>query len=200
MKNIIKIVLLPQQRFNSFWNYMMFKLNRVIHTTYTINGRLEVRNSGGIIIGENFSANSGNLYNPIGGDIVLRLIAYKGGTIEIGQNVGISNSTIVCFNSIKIDDYVSIGGGCKIWDSDFHSINAKERCFLGDINAKTAPILIKKYAFIGGSSIILKGVTIGENSVIAAGSVVTRDIPDNEVWGGNPAKFIKKNNNFTLEK
>ena len=70
---------------------------------------------------------------------------------------------------------------------------------MGDINAKTAPIHIKKFAFIGGSCIILKRVTIGENAVVAAGSVVTKDIPDNEVWGGNPAKFIKMNNNITSE-
>jgi acetyltransferase-like isoleucine patch superfamily enzyme len=57
---------------------------------------------------------------------------------------------------------------------------------------RTDPVKIKKYAFIGGGSIILKGVTVGENSIIVAGSVVTRDIPDNEIWGGNPAKFIRK--------
>lgn len=45
----------------------------------------------------------------------------------------------------------------------------------------------------------MKRVTIGENAVVAAGSVVTKDIPDNEVWGGNPAKFIKMNNNITSE-
>lgn len=54
------------------------------------------------------------------------------------------------------------------------------------------PVRIKSGAWIGGHSIILKGVTIGKNSVIGAGSIVTHDIPDNEVWAGNPAKYIKK--------
>lgn len=51
---------------------------------------------------------------------------------------------------------------------------------------------VKKRIIIGGFSIILKGVAIGENSIVAAGSVVSKDIPDNEIWGGIPAKFIRK--------
>ena len=62
----------------------------------------------------------------------------------------------------------------------------------GDLNVKTAPILIKEGVFIGAHAIILKGVTIGRHSVIGAGAVVTKDVPDNEVWAGNPAKFVKK--------
>ena len=55
-----------------------------------------------------------------------------------------------------------------------------------------APVVIKDNAFIGAKVIVLKGVTIGENSIIGAGSVVTRSVPDNEIWAGNPAKFIRK--------
>ena len=61
-----------------------------------------------------------------------------------------------------------------------------------NINIIDKPVRIKSGAWIGGHSIILKGVTIGKNSVIGAGSIVTHDIPDNEVWAGNPAKYIKK--------
>ena len=61
-----------------------------------------------------------------------------------------------------------------------------------DTHIKTKPILIKEGAFIGAQSIILKGVTIGKHSVVGAGSVVTKDIPDGEIWGGNPAVFIRK--------
>ena len=52
--------------------------------------------------------------------------------------------------------------------------------------------VIKKNASIGAASIILGGIIIGENTMIGAGSVVTKDIPDNELWFGNPAKFIRK--------
>ena len=58
--------------------------------------------------------------------------------------------------------------------------------------AQSAPIYIGNYAFIGARSIICKGVTIGEHAIIAAGSVVVKDIPADEIWGGNPAKFISK--------
>ena len=57
---------------------------------------------------------------------------------------------------------------------------------------KCRPVVIEHDAFIGAGSIILSGVTIGANSVVAAGSVVSRSIPANEIWGGNPARFIKK--------
>ena len=159
--------------------------------TWKINGRIYIINEGKIQIGNSFSANSGKNANPIGGDTMLRLIVRKNGNLKIGKHVGISNSTIVCKNEIEIGDFVLIGGGCKIWDTDFHSIGAMERMHKGDLKVKSTQISIGNYAFIGGSSTILKGVTIGNHSIVATGSVVTKNIPDNEIWGGNPARFIK---------
>ena len=54
-----------------------------------------------------------------------------------------------------------------------------------------SPVIIEDNVFIGARSIILKGVTIGRNSIVGAGSVVTKSIPSNQIWGGNPAKFIR---------
>lgn len=113
------------------------------------------------------------------------------GELLIGNNVGISNSYISAYNNIQIEDNVMIGACCKIMDTDFHPVNYTERVVYNGL-AKTAPILIKEGAFIGACSIITKGVTIGEHAVIGAGSVVTCDIPKDEVWGGNHARFIKK--------
>ena len=62
---------------------------------------------------------------------------------------------------------------------------------MGDINVKMSPIVIDDGAFVGTRSIILKGVRIGKNAVVGAGSVVICDVPDNQVWSGNPAKFVK---------
>lgn len=176
-----------------------FLLNRItfyrhnvkIGGDWRINGRLFITNSGRIVIGKSFHANSGKNTNPIGGDTVLRLIVGSGAELVIGNNVGISNSTIVCRNNVEIGNFVLIGGSCKIWDTDFHSLDPILRMHKGDNNVKTEPIKIGDYTFIGGNSIILKGVTIGNNSIVGAGSVVTKSIPDNEIWAGNPARFIK---------
>ena len=104
-----------------------------------------------------------------------------------------TNSTINCHESITIGNYVNIGEGCVITDSDFHSLDWRDRMDGTDIRKKrNAPVVIKDWAFIGMHSIILKGVTIGEKSIIGAGRVVSKDIPDGEIWAGNPARFIKK--------
>lgn len=157
----------------------------------TFNGILFVSNFGEITLGSNLKLTSGKRYNPIGGDTVLRIICRKGGKINIGDNVGISNCTFFISNSLLIEDNVLFGGGCRVWDSDFHSIDANIRIYGGDTEVHTAPIYIKENAFIGGGSILLKGITIGENAIIGAGSVVTKSVPDNEIWAGNPAKKIK---------
>ena len=54
------------------------------------------------------------------------------------------------------------------------------------------PVRLKRGCWIGAGATILPGVTVGENSIVGAASVVTKDVPDNEIWAGNPAKFIKK--------
>jgi acetyltransferase-like isoleucine patch superfamily enzyme len=114
-----------------------------------------------------------------------------GAQIKLGDGVGISNTLFYASQSITVEDNVLIGGGCQILDNDFHSISYEDRMLKGDKNVKQLPILIKKGAFIGTCSIILKGVTIGERSIIAAGSVVTKSVPADQIWGGNPAQFIR---------
>lgn len=158
-----------------------------------INGKIFVQNNGSIKIGKGFQANSGVEFNPIGGDTILRLISFtKEAQIIIGENVGISNSTILAWEKIEIGNNVMIGGGVKIWDTNFHSLDPIIRTNgVVDNDVKTAPIKIDDYAFIGAGSIILKGVHIGRNSIIAAGSVVVKSIPPNVVAGGNPCKVIK---------
>ena len=77
-------------------------------------------------------------------------------------------------------------------DSNHHSINWRLRGTPADReNAVSAPIVIGDHAFIGARCIIQKGVTIGEKSIIAAGSVVVKDLPSMCIAGGNPAKVIK---------
>jgi acetyltransferase-like isoleucine patch superfamily enzyme len=91
---------------------------------------------------------------------------------------------------IEIKDNVTIGSNTMI----FAHVNPTANLILkrGKYPRKTAPIVIKSGAWINPGSIIIAGVTIGENSIVSAGSVVTQDVPDNVVVMGNPARVIKK--------
>ena len=182
-----------KRQFHKVINYYTLKNNNVLYQKININGIIYVKNNGGTLkIGNNFTANSGINENPIGGDNLLRLVVYKkNAQLLIGENVGISNSTFVCWDKIEIGNNVVIGGGCKIWDTNFHSLDPITRTGVLDIDIKTNPIKICDNVFIGGGVIILKGVEIGKNSVIAAGSVVQKNIPANVIAGGNPCKIIK---------
>ena len=155
-----------------------------------INGKIFISGKKrAVSIGDNVIINTDKRYNPIGGDIRTVFYTIGDGKIRIGNNVGISNSALVARDEINIEDNVLIGGGCRIYDNDFHSVHYQNRT--NDIDVKSEKILIREGAFIGAGSIILKGVVVGKHSVIGAGSVVTRNIPDNQIWGGNPAKFIR---------
>jgi acetyltransferase-like isoleucine patch superfamily enzyme len=176
-----------------FYNLIVFLKNGLSiaqFNKFSIRGKLLLRIRGSLIAENDIKINSGYRFNPIGGSNITSIVVYEGGSIHIGKNVGISNSAIVCTNKIVIKDDVFIGGDCKIYDTDFHSIYFEDRILNGDIGAKSKPVYIGKGAFIGTGSTILKGVNIGDKSVIAAGSIVTKDIPSNEVWGGNPIKFL----------
>lgn len=109
--------------------------------------------------------------------------------VIIGNNVAINNAfSIVAFSTIIIEDDVLIGVNCSIIDNDGHHLDADKR---NTGIPKSAPVTIKDNAFLGSNVTVLKGVTIGKNSVIGNGSVVTRSIPDNVIAAGNPAQVIR---------
>ncbi|MEA2012234.1 MAG: acyltransferase [Verrucomicrobiota bacterium] len=145
---------------------------------------------GTVKIGKNVTINSAFWANPVGGTQTCFLIKGEDALINIGNNVGMSNVLLAARVSIKIHDNVNLGGGVKIFDTDFHSVDLQER--LDDVNIPKKAVVIEEGCFLGADVIILKGVTIGKESVVGAGSVVAKSIPPGEIWGGNPAKFIKK--------
>jgi len=107
-------------------------------------------------------------------------------TINIGDNTAIGDRT-----EIHAGQNVNIGSNCNIsWDvcimdRDYHKFNSPTEII--------KPVTIEDNVWIGCNALIMKGVTIGEGAVVAAGSVVTRDVPAKAVVGGNPAKIIKEN-------
>jgi acetyltransferase-like isoleucine patch superfamily enzyme len=106
---------------------------------------------------------------------------------KIGKNVFINfDCVFLDLGGITIEDGVLIAPKVSLL-SESHPISPDQRHSL-----VPKPIHIKKNAWIGANATILQGVTIGENSVVAAGSVVSNDVPDNVVVGGTPAKIIKE--------
>ena len=197
MKKVKKII----KKILSFKNYILLILNKVtIGKSDHIVGKLFIRNKGTFIIGNNCCFRSGIRENPVGIHHNLIFDIKPNAILKIGNNVGISNAIIVSSKKIIIEDDVMIGGSVQIYDSNHHSLNYNKRISNYDDDIKTNPIILKKGCFIGVNSIILKGVTIGEKSIVGAGSVVTKSIPDNEIWAGNPAKFIKKIEGVDYEK
>ena len=126
-----------------------------------------------LIIGNNVNINSSAGANLIGKGSRTILFATQEGRIKIGNNVGMSNVTIVSHLSVTVNDGACLGGGVCIYDTDFHSEYAKDRNN-NNINVVKKPVVIGKDAFIGAGATILKGVTIGERAVIGACSVVTK--------------------------
>lgn len=157
-----------------------------------VSGKIGVVNLGGkCIIGDNFLFTSGNYRNPMARNLS-GFIHIENGTVKIGNNVGMGSVCIMCVKEITIGDDCTIGANVIIVDTDGHSIYASERKNHSALGAKSKPIHIGNDVFIGVNSVILKGVAIGDNAVIGAGSIVNCDIPANEIWGGNPARFLRK--------
>lgn len=149
------------------------------------NGKLEIGT--GFKCNNKVTSNSVGLIQPC----VLNIVFPKSELI-IGDNVGISGSTICASKSVRIGDNVLIGSGCLITDTDAHPINWIDRREDRNELKAVSPVVIGNDVFIGARSIILKGVTIGDRAIIGAGSVVCHDVPSDCIVGGNPAKIIKR--------
>ena len=173
---------------------LVFIGNNVTHSSFHTNGipYIMVARGGKFNIGKNFAMNNGIKGNPIGCYERCTFFVDRGEVLTIGDNVGMSQAALICHKSIFIGNNVKIAGGVCIYDTDFHSLDPVIRRSSEDLkNRAEKPVVIGNDVFIGAKSIILKGVTIGENSVIGAGSVVTKSVPANQIWAGNPAKFIR---------
>lgn len=124
----------------------------------------------------------------------VKLIADRpGALIKIGDNTRINGSCIHAWKSVIIGNNCLVAANVNIMDSNGHPVsmnNPSERIMIRD---QAEPIVIEDNVWIGCNSIILKGVTIGEGSIVSAGSVVIDDVPARSIVRGNPAIVVKMN-------
>ncbi len=117
------------------------------------------------------------------------IVLLPGARLEIGDNTYINESLIQCASTMKIGRDCAIAGDVLIQDTDFHPVldeNGIEKPYI-------KPITIGNKVWVCAKATILKGVTIGDGAIIAAGAVVTKDVPARCLVGGNPARVIKNN-------
>ena len=128
----------------------------------------------------------------------------KDGHCTVGDFTLLNGAIVMAEELVEIGSHCLISWGVGIADSDFHPLEPAQRLIDSQALApffkdrplrpklKTAPVKIGDNVWIGMNAVILKGVTIGENSVVAAGAVVTKSIPANAIAAGNPAVTVKK--------
>jgi acetyltransferase-like isoleucine patch superfamily enzyme len=114
-----------------------------------------------------------------------------GATLIIGDDFGMTGGVICAEERVVIGDRVTIGANCTIVDTDFHPLDPGERR-VSPLAGRTRPVVIEDDVFIGMGCLVLKGVTLGNGSVIGAGSVVTQDVGAGMVAAGNPARAIRR--------
>ena len=177
---ILRLANGPGASLSRFWAFVSLasKLRTPLDPSVVILGVPEVRGSANIAFGR-------NLYLYRG----LYLETEDSGSIQIGDNVVISRGThIVSYYGIQVGDGVMIGEYVSIRDAN-HIIGHED---IRNSGHTGAPIVICRNAWIGRGAVILAGVTIGENSVVAANAVVTRDVPANTVVAGVPARPLSR--------
>jgi len=150
-------------------------------------------------------------YIDVGSESVINgnyIIENENGKIFIGNRTFIGGGLFISINEINIGNDVMFSWGCTVMDNDAHSLEWRNR--VNDVkdwkkgleeeqngkhkdwsNVNSAPIKICDKAWIGFNCIILKGITIGEGAVVAAGSVVTKNVAPYTLVAGNPARYIK---------
>lgn len=133
-----------------------------------------------------------NLYGcSVGDDTLLGTFVEVQKNASIGNHCKISSHSFIC-EGVVIEDDVFIGHGVMFTNVLMpRSVNEAGQ-LQSEEDWECIPTYIRRGASIGSGSVILCGNTIGEKAVIGAGSVVTKDVPANEIWAGNPARFFKK--------
>ncbi len=145
----------------------------------TVHGRLALHNEGRLVMGDRIRL--------VSTPFPLELVTLRDGSIELGTNVFINFGTsIVASNRVAIGNDCLIGTHVMVMDCDFHRVEDKSWDTTG------YPVLIEDRVWLANRCIVLKGVRIGHDAVVAAGAVVTRDVPPRTVVAGNPARVVRE--------
>lgn len=175
-----------------WWRFTLYRFycnNNNVSGVFKAYQPVVLRGKGSVDFGENVKigvVNSPNLYTTYA-YIEARTSESE---ITFGSNVNINNNfSVTAEKKVTIGNDCLIGFNCKISDSNFHDLNPKNRL---QTDPNPQEVIISNNVFIGNEVTILKGVTIGENCVVAARSVVTKSFQDNVIIAGNPAKIIRE--------
>ena len=114
---------------------------------------------------------------------------------KIGRNCKVSSHTFIC-EGVTIEDNVFIGHNVTFINDLYPRATTESGEMQTDDDWECIPTLVKKGASIGSSATLLSGITVGENAIVGAGSVVTKDVPSNTIVAGNPARVIKTISDF----
>jgi acetyltransferase-like isoleucine patch superfamily enzyme len=174
--------------FRLFCLHLTLRIHHVSYGKKLRGNHCKIKNKGKIELGNHVFLHS----YPDGVSCRTALLAHSNSSlIKIGDNCVLNGTTIHSRKAVIIGNDCMFGPGVIVVDNDSHntSTDPTVRRF-GKIAEE--PVIIGSNVWVGMHSIILKGVHIGDNSIIAAGSVVSKSIPDNQLFGGNPAVFIKK--------
>ena len=187
---MIKILL------NMFYRYYFFfkKKNINLEGKIIIKGKpiIHIFKNANLVIGNNVTLNSlnskyhANMFAPI-----KIYIDRPGAKIVIGENTRIHGTCLHAYDSIHIGQNCLIAANCQIFDGNGHTTYISDPSKRINISGFSKPIKIGNNCWIGLSSIILPGTVLGNNCVVAAGSIVRGVFKDNSLIGGNPARYIK---------
>jgi len=157
------------------------------------NPNIKIVSSASIEVGDNVTLNSRNYGYHVNMHTPVKLMADKvDAIIKIGNNTRINGACLHAYNRIEVGSNCLIAANVQIFDANGHDIcfeNVSNRINTSD---KGRPIIIEDNVWVGLNSIVLPGVTIGQGSVIAANTVVSKNVPPMVVFAGNPGKVVKK--------
>lgn len=194
IRRIVHFVKRVRNRLSVYYNLFRLDMYGVKHgRKCVVHGKLYIKlfPTANVTIGDNLYFSSGWAVNALCTNKRGILYATQNATITIGDNVGMSSTVLWAHESITIGNHVKIGGNCILMDTDAHNMDYVIRRGQYTDWGISSPIVIEDDVFIGANCIVLKGVTVGARSIIAAGSVVTKSIPADCLAGGNPAKVIR---------